>query len=132
MNVYEKWKTNLKTSNPTSLDVAAYAIARSLNTEDPLGKALYLLYACFPPIKNKHKLLNGKYPYSFLESIVSSSRMHESSKIYSHNKLKSALLDIFDIPNSKELNELLMDISKNIDVNYSKPYSYVVVRSDLE
>lgn len=132
MNVYTQWKKYLETNQPTAIDMAAYAIARSLNSDDPLAKALHLLYAGFTPIKNKLRLLSGEYPYSALERVVGHDKSYKWHLEWVHKRLKSSLLSIFGIEDSEQLSSLLMDISKNIDVNYSKPYSYVVVRSDLD
>lgn len=132
MNVYTQWKKYLEKNQPTAVHMAAYAIARSLNSEVPLEKALHLLYAGFTPIKNRNRLLNGEYPYSTLESVIGQASGYSWHMQSRHKILKNALKDIFEIEESDELNELLDQLSSNIDLTYSKPYSYVVVRSDLD
>lgn len=132
MNVYTQWKKYLEKNQPTAVDMAAYAIARSLNAEQPLEKALNLLYAGFSPIKNKNRLLNGEFPYSTLETVIGQSSGYPWNMTARHNILKRRLFDLFEIEDNEELTEFLLELSKNIDLTYSKPYSYVVVRKDLE
>lgn len=131
MNVYTQWKKYLENAKPTATDMAAYAIARSLNSEDSLSKALYLLYSGFTPIKNTKRLLNGEYPYSSLTNIVGDNSMAKWTIDWLHKKLKASLKTIFDIDDSEELIALLNDITKNVDPKHSTPYSYVLVRKDL-
>ncbi|MCK9529485.1 MAG: hypothetical protein M0R77_02815 [Gammaproteobacteria bacterium] len=131
MNVYTQWKKYLETAKPTAVDMAAYAIARSIGSDDALSKALYLLHSGFSPIKKKVRLLNGEDPYSSLANVVGHSSLYEWTLKYSHNRLKSQLKEIFDIDDSEELTEFLNEISKNVNPKYSKPYSYVLVRKDL-
>lgn len=131
MNVYTQWKKYLETAKPTAVDMAAYAIARSIGSDDALSKALYLLYSGFTPIKKKVRLLNGDEPYSTLANIVGHGSQYEWSLKYCHKRLKERLEAIFGIEDSEELTGLLSAISKNVDPKYSKPYSYVLVRKDL-
>lgn len=131
MNVYTQWKKYLETAKPTAVDMAAYAIARSIGSKDALSKALYLLHSGFTPIKKKVRLLNGEEPYSALANIVGHGSLYEWTLKYCHKRLKERLKEIFDIDDSEELSEFLTQISKNVDPKYSKPYSYVLVRKDL-
>lgn len=131
MNVYTQWKKYLENNQPTAVDMAAYAIAKSFGCEDGLSKALYLLYAGFSPIKNKKRLLNGEYPYSNLTNIVGHNSSYAWSVDYYHRRMKAQLKLIFEIEDSEELTEFLKEITKNVDYRFSTPYSYVIVRGDL-
>lgn len=131
MNVYTQWKKYLETAKPTAVDMAAYAIARSIGSSDPLTKALYLLHSGFSPIKKTVRLLNGEEPYSSLANIVGHGSQYDWTLKYCHKRLRDRLKEIFDIEESNEINELLANISKNVNPKFSKPYSYVLVRKDL-
>lgn len=132
MNVYTQWKKYLENNQPTAADMAAYAIARSFGSDDGLSKALHLLYAGFTPIKNQNRLLNGEYPYSTLTNIIGHSSMATWSLSYCHNAIKGRLKTIFEIEDSEELSEFLKEISKSVEGKFSTPYSYVLVRKDLD
>ena len=131
MNVYIQWKKYLETAKPTAVDMAAYAIARSIGLSDPLTKALYLLHSGFTPIKRKVRLLNGEEPYSALADTVGHGSQYEWTLKHCHTRLRGKLKDIFGIEESDEMNKLLSEISKNVNPKFSKPYSYVLVRKDL-
>lgn len=132
MNVYTQWKKYLETNQPSAVDMAAYAIARSIGSEEPLSKALHLLYAGFTPIRNTKRLLNGEYPYSNLTNIIGQASTPSWSVGYYHRRMTERLNVIFGIEDSEELTNLLAELTKNIDHQFSTPYSYVVVRKDLD
>lgn len=132
MNVYTQWKKYLENNQPSAVDMAAYAIARSLTSDQPLQKALVLLHAGFPPIKSKTRLLNGEYPYSNLANIIGYNSNFKWQSDWQHRRIKARLLEIFAIEDSDELTAFLADLTKNIDHKHSTPYSYVIVRKDLE
>ena len=97
MNVYTQWKKYLENNKPSAHDMAVYAIARSINSQEPLSKSLYLLYSGFTPIKKTKKILNGAAPYSALTLIVGDNYTHKHYLEYRHRAIRNRLKEIFEI-----------------------------------
>ena len=129
--VYSNWKKYLETNKPSALDMAVYAIARSIGNKDPISKASHLLYSGFTPVKNTTKLINGTRPHQALFELVGFDPAYAWGHNYKLKRITQVLETVFEIEVTEEIKKMIHELGTEIFQAQSIPYSYVVVRGDL-